>query len=262
MLKNQYRGINAHLHSQLQAEPEKWDIFHQNHITHLAEALQNQHYAVRLENSAVVIEQESLWLELLRPADKTSHREAYFTKRDALLEKGWAVIELDYLHETLSTFDRYSPYSIQNERTHAYRIAVMRANFEPSAISLRSRVDYYPFDVDEVIPKVTLPNGDIFDFGAVYQKTFEAIEGFVEYSELPMNFERYHVADQRRILGRMLTVIEAIKDGRDLTLAPLPLKFVSEPPKSRWADTFEQGIAVLTSHSRYLNWAAFRRPHR
>jgi len=37
--KNQYNGINAHLHSYLQHEPCGWEVFHGVHITHLAEAI-------------------------------------------------------------------------------------------------------------------------------------------------------------------------------------------------------------------------------
>lgn len=37
--KNQYKGINAHLHSYLQNEAGGWEVFHGVHITHLAEAI-------------------------------------------------------------------------------------------------------------------------------------------------------------------------------------------------------------------------------
>jgi Protein of unknown function (DUF4058) len=40
-IKNQYRGINAHLHSRLQTEGG-WDSFHTIHISHLTTALQIQ----------------------------------------------------------------------------------------------------------------------------------------------------------------------------------------------------------------------------
>jgi len=38
--ENQYRGVNAHLHSYLQQHGD-WSVFHGMHITHLSEALQN-----------------------------------------------------------------------------------------------------------------------------------------------------------------------------------------------------------------------------
>lgn len=37
--KNQYIGINAHLHSILQNEPGGWSVFHSAHIIHLAQAI-------------------------------------------------------------------------------------------------------------------------------------------------------------------------------------------------------------------------------
>ncbi|MFN8376181.1 MAG: DUF4058 family protein [Anaerolineae bacterium] len=37
--KNQYVGVNAHLHSRLQNIPAGWEIFHGNHVTHLGEAI-------------------------------------------------------------------------------------------------------------------------------------------------------------------------------------------------------------------------------
>lgn len=40
-VENQYRGVNAHLHSYLQQKQE-WSVFHGDHITHLREAVQAQ----------------------------------------------------------------------------------------------------------------------------------------------------------------------------------------------------------------------------
>ena len=39
--KNQYRGVNARLHSVLQADAS-WDSFHSNYISDLAEAIDGQ----------------------------------------------------------------------------------------------------------------------------------------------------------------------------------------------------------------------------
>ena len=92
----------------------------------------------------------------------------------------------------------------------------------------------YPhhFDVDTPIPQVTIPlrAGDslTFDFGAAYDKTFEeALYGLelVDYSQLPLNFDRYSPDDQLRILRRMLAVLQAAKQGVDLDKnAPLPVE--------------------------------------
>jgi hypothetical protein len=51
---NQYRGVNAHLHSILQNEIYDWESFHSEHLGHLRDALQEQlpeGYFARLERS-------------------------------------------------------------------------------------------------------------------------------------------------------------------------------------------------------------------
>ena len=50
-------------------------------------------------------------------------------------------------------------------------------------------------------------------------------ELFVDYTRLPLNFERYSRDDQARILNRMLAVVEAARQGIDLEQnAPLPVE--------------------------------------
>jgi hypothetical protein len=137
-------------------------------------------------------------------------------------------IEIDYLHETPPTFWRLADYAADEPNAHPYRIVVLdpRPDFEAGPASVNE------FDVDERIPVIEIPlnGGDklTFDFGAPYQKTFE--EGFfgdeVDYSQLPLNFERYSTADQRRITARMLAVLEAERAGVDLESGLLPVKNV------------------------------------
>jgi hypothetical protein len=57
--ENQYLGINAHLHSYLQAEFGEWEVFHGVHVTHLAEvvnAVLPSGYRVKPEKSMQVRE--------------------------------------------------------------------------------------------------------------------------------------------------------------------------------------------------------------
>ena len=57
--ENPYRGVNAHLNSALQHEPDGWSPFHTAHITHIAEALDAQlppGYEVSLEKSLQIRE--------------------------------------------------------------------------------------------------------------------------------------------------------------------------------------------------------------
>ena len=46
----------------------------------------------------------------------------------------------------------------------------------------------------------------------------------LDYSQLPLNFDRYREADQARIVSRMLAVIEAAQAGRDLEQPPQPVE--------------------------------------
>lgn len=134
--------------------------------------------------------------------------------------------QLDYLHETPPTFWRLADYTQNEPNTHAYRIVVLdpRPNFKAGRAYLRE------FDVDAPIPPMTIPlnAGDKleFDFGRVSQKSYEEIlYGYdMDYTELPMNFDRYSKADQRRIAARMLSVLEAACNGVDLESGPFPVK--------------------------------------
>ncbi len=90
------------------------------------------------------------------------------------------------------------------------------------------------FDVDEPLPVMTIPLlGDDyfdFDFGAAYHKMFSEVfyGNRVNYSDLPLNFDRYSEADQQRILYRMLAVLKAAQAGIDLEKnAPLAVEALS-----------------------------------
>jgi len=179
------------------------------------------------------------WIELLSPSNKPGGQDAayYRNKRYKILRTGVVFVELDYLHESASTFDGIARYpangeSHQPEHTaHPYRIMVV----DPRPALLEGLVYPAAFDVDTRIPTVKIPlNGDDvldFDFNAPYQRTYEelfyGIE-LVDYSQLPANFSHYSPDDQTRILARMLAVLEAARDGIDLDEnAPLPLKPLS-----------------------------------
>lgn len=65
-----------------------------------------------------------------------------------------------------------------------------------------------------------------FDFGAPYRKTFEeSLYGIdVDYSQLPLNFDRHQIADQNRIAARMVSVLHAAQNDLDLETGPFPVK--------------------------------------
>jgi hypothetical protein len=295
-VKNQYLGINAHLHSFWQAE-HKWNRFHNAYMTHLMEALNAElrplNYTAELEDSVQVrrigddsprrpgadlliydanpqrklsgqypvsaaemtvaewIEEEDVehpysavaiyenpvlldsdavvWIELLSPTNKGSSEDAktYLSKRRMLLDSEIVFVELDYLHETPPTFLKLLDYTDAGHRAagaHPYRIAVMNAR--PNV--RRGPGIVQSFDVDSPIPKMKIPlNRDDkieFNFDEPYQTVFErAFYGDkLDYTQLPLNFDRYSQTDQARIVNRMLAVMKAARTGQNLEVAPLP----------------------------------------
>lgn len=315
-VKNQYWGINAHLHSHWQAVGG-WSDFHSAHIGDISKTLKARllpmGYTTEIEQSlqirrvddsrewpeadvtiydllrersltqrpSSVVEADAAtivlplslmvdenpiskkpygavavyetisrkrdrgepvaWIELLSPANKGKGVDAttYLEKRRMILESGIVFVEIDYLHETPSTFARLPRYGRAErnggqgqhrapaEQSHPYRIAVL----DPRPDLQNGKVYLAEFDVDAPIPLVPIPlNGaDLlrFDFGAPYRKTFEeelyGLE-FVDYHELPQRFQRYQAADQARIAARMLAVLAVVQDGLDLETGPFAAK--------------------------------------
>jgi uncharacterized protein DUF4058 len=303
-IKNQYRGINAHLHSHFQAEGG-WDGFHTNHITDLMRIMRNQllpmGYIAEIEHSLQIrymgmsagkpksditiydtdfersrrtsgsparsqeglalsdvmnLDEELMeyraigiyeyvpgindqgepvaWIELLSPSNKPGGQDAdaYRSKRLKLLKSGIVFVEMDYLHESGSTFEGIAPYDIGDPEaprypdSHPYHIIVV----DPRPKYIEGKVFPSHFDVDQAIPTVAIPlNGEDmlpFDFDAAYDKTFSETQygrQWVDYSQLPANFDRYSRADQVRILTRMAAILKGVHDGVDIEKnAPLP----------------------------------------
>lgn len=79
MRANQYRGVNAHLHSALQRANE-WESFHSDHVTHLREALQE---LLPLESGYIVKTERSLQIRQYNPVGDEIGRSR--TKPDALI---------------------------------------------------------------------------------------------------------------------------------------------------------------------------------
>jgi hypothetical protein len=298
-IRNQYLGVNAHLHSFWQATGT-WNRAHNAQITHLLEALRAQllplGYVAEMEESlqirrvgadlpqrpradlivydtdprraaqppqataiaqlsvAELLDEEEVthpyyavslhplaadpspgepvaWIELLSPTNKGRGDAAnlYLGKRRALLDNGLVFVEIDYLHETPPTFSRLPDYSDRRQHplgAQPYRIAILDPR--PDLWTGQARV--HEFAVDAPIPSVTIPlNADdrlVFDFGLPYRRMFEG--GFygynLDYGALPPGFDRYSAADQRRIALRMLAVMEAAAEGRDLESGPFPVR--------------------------------------
>lgn len=174
------------------------------------------------------------WVELLSPSNKPSGQDApyYRDKRMKLLQSGMVFVELDYLHESPPTFDKFPSYAVNDggERdygSHPYHIFVV----DPRPEFFEGKVRPYHFDVEDPIPLVRIPlsAGDVleFDFEIPYNKTFKETQyglRFVDYVQTPKHFELYSQEDGTRIIHRMYTVVKASNEGVDLEAsAPLPL---------------------------------------
>lgn len=306
VIKNQYRGINAHLHSYLQ-KSGRWDEFHFNHIPdimrlmselllpmgYVADVTQSlqirraEKSAGKPESDITIYDQDPLrthkttysgtvhaaavaipdimtveeelaeykavaiykyiqedpdlgepvaWIELLSPSNKPGGQDAdyYRDKRLKLIHSGIVFVELDYLHESPPTFEKFPNYAVSRRRprdaqAHPYHIVVV----DPRP-SLTEGLAYpYHFAVDDPIPTVEIPlkQGDIFsfDFGAAYHKTLRETRydyRFVDYATLPVNFARYSEDDQARILTRMLHVIQNAQNNEALSREPEPLEVI------------------------------------
>jgi hypothetical protein len=292
-VKNQYVGVNAHLHSYLQSAGDLWVDFHGAHLAQLRSSLRTAllplGYTAALEQSvqiryvgehiarprgdllvydqrpprpmpsvagytlemplealipdededdvrrAIVIYEIDArtrergdpvaWVELLSPSNKgsTSDGYMYLAKRRGIMKAGLVFVEIDYLNETPATL------TLDGVQQSAYRIAV----FDPRPVYWQGRGTIKPFGVDDPIPTLRIPlnDGDSldFDFGQPYQKTFaENLYGYdFNYTQYPLNFDRYTPADQTRIANRMLAVLEAARDGLDLESGPFPAKTLS-----------------------------------
>ena len=299
-IKNQYPGINAHLHSCWQAEGG-WSEFHTRYIVNFADVLTRAllplGYTVRIEESLQiryidfppVVEQpesdltiydldparslqprtlpqvgavgelvlpiaETLleplvsektyntikiyetrarqgepiaWIELLSPSNKSrgSDSREYLRKRDKIVESGIALVEIDFLNETRSTLRQLPIYP--HPKAHPYRIII----FDPRPSMGQGVARIVEFDVDAAIPSLDIGlNADdvlTMDFGTAYHLTLtNAMYGLqlVDYSQIPLHFERYSPDDQARIANRMLAVIEAAQAGTDLETGPFPAK--------------------------------------
>lgn len=174
-----------------------------------------------------------VWIELLSPSNKPGGQDAvyYRDKVLKLLRSGIVLIEIDYLHESAPTFPGIPNYRpVENghalsQDTHPYRIVVI----DPHPSLMKGVARLYQFDVDETLPVVDIPlqGGDVlaFDFGEPYTRTLEeSMFGLdVDYSQLPLNFQRYRKADQERIAARVVTLLNAVHSGVDVETGPFPV---------------------------------------
>ncbi len=250
---NQYQGINAHFQSYAQWERDGWASFHHHYITYLLdeidpllppgyEAAMERSIQIRMNDAhdemriaAVVIRDISTEgkdaipvtrIELLSPANKTGSGAAqYLTKRDAALESGTVLVEIDFLHETNSIILGVPGYASREQGAYPYVITV--SNPRPSIE--KGYRERYGFGIEERVLPIRVPlageENIILDFGAVYNRVFSANSAYcnrADYAREPKNFHAYTRDDQKRIWGRMLAVIDVVRTGGDLSQALFP----------------------------------------
>jgi hypothetical protein len=143
-------------------------------------------------------------IELLSASNKRGGfgYRGYLDNRWLALSSGTSLVEMDYLHQTVSPLPGVPAYPDRKD-SHAYTIAVTdrRLGKNPDDEML-----VYIMDVDQQLPtqaEIPLAEDDsiTFDFEAVYQHTFNIGRWglHIDYEELPRNFESYSPADQQRI---------------------------------------------------------------
>jgi hypothetical protein len=178
------------------------------------------------------------WIEILFPANKPGGRHAleYRDKRDKLFDSALVFVEIDFLHESPPTFQTIPIYYAPKRQppfaadAHPYRIVVI----DPRPIFTQGKARLYHFDVEMPIPPIKLPlSGDDVvevDLQTPYNRTLEETlftTEFVDYAQLPVNFDRYSPGDQQRIAARMVAVLTAHQQGADLESGPFPLPELS-----------------------------------
>lgn len=178
------------------------------------------------------------WIEILSPANKPGgrHDVEYLEKRDKLFDSALVFVEIDFLHESPPTFRTIPTYYAPKQKpifdpnAHPYRIIVI----DPRPIFTQGKAHLYHFDVEMLIPEITIPlSGEdqvVVDLQSPYNRTLEETfftSDFVDYARFPTNFDHYSPADQQRIAARMVAVLKAAKEGKDLESGPFPLPKIS-----------------------------------
>lgn len=150
-------------------------------------------------------------IKLLSPANKPpgTHYPHYLSKRQETLMSGMCLVEIDYLHETRPFLRQVPSYLDRQANAYPYTIIVS----DPRPTVTEGQAQVYGIGVDSSLPILDIPLTDKdtvqFDFGAVYNFTFESMRIFrilVDYEQTPVNFDRYNAADQERIRQRMATI--------------------------------------------------------
>jgi hypothetical protein len=208
-----------------------WSSFQSNHISFISASLNQQlpeHYvaypekglqlaeesdyeeirppfcvAIHLPNEQDRLGEVITRIEVLTPANKPNRKfyTGYQELKEASLDKGIPLIEVDYLYE--------SPPVVPDLPVYPHEMGSY-----PYTISLTNpitrQVNVYGISIHQPLPAILIPlagdEGILFDFDPVYQHTFKARRSHLvikNYDNDPLRFETYSPEDQARIRERV-----------------------------------------------------------
>lgn len=150
-----------------------------------------------------------LRIELLSPPNKPggTHYSAYRSRRTEAIESNIPLVEIDYLHASVSPIVGLPRYP---QRANAYPYTIAVHDNRPTWREGWTLV--YGFRVGETIPKLWLPldgeNNIRFDFDPPYQHTFERGRWgqLIRMDMKPLRFETYAPIDQETIESQMAAI--------------------------------------------------------
>lgn len=202
-------------------------------------------------------------IELLSPSNKEGKdRTRYLGKRDVTLESGTVLVELDYLHHTDVLLYGIAGYASHPEDAYPFSITVS----DPRPVIEKGIMQFYGFKVENPIMPIRVPlaheDSITVDFGAIYNRTFASNSAHAKranYAREPLAFEVFSHADQLRIWARMLAVLDAIKDGKDLDKAPFELP-TDEPSLAYLRDhPYQTACLMLDENTFEAYWLVWHR---
>ncbi len=147
-------------------------------------------------------------IEILSPTNKPPGDGfiQYFEKRDATLAQEMPLIEIDLLHESRPVPRAVPSYPDRHPEAYAYTIYV-----NDTRLGLQNgTTSAHGFGVNEPFPIVDIPLAGnefiLFDFREPYNTTYARLQLLrhrVDFQQVPLAFETYSPADQKRIQSVM-----------------------------------------------------------
>jgi hypothetical protein len=230
---NRYPGVNAHLNSYLQQPNGMWSSFHLNLVHRIARGLDSSlphgfytmcQHGMQLrepefEHKNLIEKDKYFWcvdvvqmqedleinlitrIEIISPTSKypASSHNFYVNQRQNFLELGFDLVEIDLIHEPITTDGKLKQSPIQNNDCLYSACTTITAFNE----TLYSKCQWA---VDEPLPTINVPLHHFtmirLNLNKAYNQAFISTRIFawlVDYEKQPVNFNRYSVTDQQRI---------------------------------------------------------------